>query len=511
MGLGHFGGGAAAARWLAGQGAAVTVSDAADENALADSLPLLADVPIAAIHLGGHRAEDFEQADLVVVNPAVRPDSPWLHAARQSGARLCTELELFIENCPAKIIGVTGSNGKSTTAAMIASILEQNTLPSPFGRGAGGKGTPNGKHDALTLTLSQGERGQIAARRTFLGGNIGGSLLDDLPRITPDDWIVLEISSFQLWHVGGDFCRRSCADEGEDRRQESPPTRTHGHGVCRVHVAVVTGCTPNHLDWHGSFADYAAAKQRILTGQTPDDFAVLNTFDTEAASWLPLVRGRPIPLPQLDALPMLSVLGEHNRINAACAAAAARAIGCEEADIRHGLETFAGLPQRLERIAAIDGRRFYNDSTATTPESTIAACGRSTRRCGSWRAERAKDSISGRLPRKSSATPVGRRFSDRLATNCSNTSLPSTPNSPRVAVETMQEALEWCWRRSRPGDAIVLSPACASTDQFRNFRHRGRRFAELVHCLTVGGDSVADCERITRFIGTASRLLTTAH
>ena len=128
MGLGHFGGGVAAARWLAGQGAIVTVSDLADENSLADSLPLLADVPIAAFHLGGHREEDFQQADLVVVNPAVRPDSPWLHVARQSGARLCTELELFIENCPARIIGVTGSNGKSTTAAMIASILNQASL-----------------------------------------------------------------------------------------------------------------------------------------------------------------------------------------------------------------------------------------------------------------------------------------------------------------------------------------------------------------------------------------------
>jgi len=195
MGLGHFGGGAAAARWLAGQGAVVTISDMADENALADSLPLLADVPIAAFHLGGHREEDFQRADLVVVNPAVRPDSPWLCFARQSGARLCTELELFIENCPARIIGVTGSNGKSTTAAMIASILNQS-LPSPnqpsvgARRGAGGEGGPTGDSKALTLTLSQRERGPITAgQRTFLGGNIGGSLLDDLPRMTPDSWL----------------------------------------------------------------------------------------------------------------------------------------------------------------------------------------------------------------------------------------------------------------------------------------------------------------------------------
>jgi len=123
MGLGHFGGGVAAARWLARQGAIVTVTDTADENELADSLASLADVPIDAMHLGGHCEEDFQGADLVVVNPAVQPNSPWLQVARQSGARLRTEIELFIEACPGQIVGVTGSNGKSTTAAMIASIL----------------------------------------------------------------------------------------------------------------------------------------------------------------------------------------------------------------------------------------------------------------------------------------------------------------------------------------------------------------------------------------------------
>ena len=305
MGLGHFGGGVAAARWLARQGAVVTISDAADENALADSLPLLADLPIAAIHLSGHRAEDFQHADLVVVNPAVRPGSAWLHAARQSGARLCTELELFCENCPAKIIAVTGSNGKSTTAAMIASIL--SSLPSSFGRGAGGEGGSMQNADALTRTLSQRERGRNAASQTFLGGNIGGSLLDDLPRMTADDWAVLEISSFQLWHSNSGTPHTPCEETQvctphtpcEETKVHTPhtPCEETAHGVCRVHVAVVTGCSPNHLDWHASFADYVAAKQRILAMQTADDFAVLNTFDAEAASWRRLVRGRMVPLP----------------------------------------------------------------------------------------------------------------------------------------------------------------------------------------------------------------------
>jgi UDP-N-acetylmuramoylalanine--D-glutamate ligase len=469
MGLGHFGGGVAAARWLARQGAVVTVSDAADENALADSLRLLADVPIAAIHLGGHRAEDFQCVDLVVVNPAVRPDSPWLHAARQSGARLCTELGLFVENCPAKIIAVTGSNGKSTTAAMIASILNQS-LPSSFGRGAGGAGEPMADGNALTLTLSQRERGQIAGgRRAFLGGNIGGSLLDDLPRITADDWVVLEISSFQLWHSA------PCTPH--------VPREEAAHGVCRVDVAVVTGCSPNHLDWHGNFSDYAAAKQRILAMQRADDVAVLNTFDAEAASWLSLVRGRLIPLPRLDTLPPLQQPGEHNRINAACAAAAATAVGCDDEQIRRGLAAFAGLPQRLECIATIDGRRFYNDSTATTPESTIAALRSLDVPIWLVAGGKSKGFDFQPLAAEIIDRACGAAFFGAARGELLDRVAAAAGEFPRTAVETMAEALDWCWRRSRFADAIVLAPACASTDQFRNFRQRGERFAELVDSL----------------------------
>ena len=207
---------------------------------------------------------------------------------------------------------------------------------------------------------------RAAGRRTFLGGNIGDSLLERLPEIGPDDWVVLEISSFQLWHGG----------------------------PCRLHGAVVTGCSPNHLDWHGAYADYVAAKQRILAGQTSEDFAVLATDDAEVASWSPLVRGRLIVLGRVgisacpeadknvyptelqsasDDLPAMQVPGRHNRMNAALAAAAAGAAGCRPEDVRRGLEGFRGLPQRLEWFATVDGRRFYNDSTATTPESTIAA------------------------------------------------------------------------------------------------------------------------------------------
>jgi UDP-N-acetylmuramoylalanine--D-glutamate ligase len=311
MGLGHFGGGAAAARWLARQGAVVTVTDLADDNTLADSLAELAGEAIADFHLGGHREEDFRRADLVVVNPAVRPDNRFLEIAGESGARLSSEIELFMEACPARIVGVTGSNGKSTTAGMTAAILAAD------------------------------------GRRAWLGGNIGGSLLGQLDRMGPGDWVVLEISSFQLWHLAGDA-----------RMPE---------------VAVVTGCSPNHLDWHGSYERYVAAKQRILSGQTPADLAVLNAHDAEVGSWCDLVRGRLLGLPNDDEIPPLCVRGEHNRVNAACAAAAAMGIGCDRAAIARGLGSFRPLPQRLERVAVVDGRTFYNDSAATTPEATVAA------------------------------------------------------------------------------------------------------------------------------------------
>jgi UDP-N-acetylmuramoylalanine--D-glutamate ligase len=421
MGLGHFGGGAAAARWLARQGAIVTVSDSADETALADTVRSLADVPIAAFHLGGHREDDFRNADLIVVNPAVKPHSPWLAVARDSGARLSTELELFMEHCPATMIGVTGSNGKSTTTAMIAAILN------------------------------------ASGHRTFLGGNIGGSLLDDLATITSDDWVVLEISSFQLWHFS--------------RSARMP------------HIAVVTGCTPNHLDWHADFTEYAETKRRLLAGQTPDDATVLNPFDREAASWSKFVRGRLVPPPRLDDLPPLQVVGRHNRINAACAWAAASAAGCMPETICRGLEQFQPLSQRLELFAEVEGRFFYNDSTATTPDSTIAALQSLDKPIWLLAGGKNKgfdfDALSAEVVRHARGAALFGSVAGQLHRQI----MAYDPRWPCVAVETMPEALEWCWSHSQPGDAIVLSPACASTDQFRNFRHRGEQFVELVQRL----------------------------
>jgi UDP-N-acetylmuramoylalanine--D-glutamate ligase len=421
MGLGHFGGGLAAARWLARQGAEVTVTDLADEAVLARSLGALSDVPIARFCLADHREADFRRADAVVVNPAVRPDDPFLQTARAAGARLTSEIELFLEACPAPVIGVTGSNGKSTTAAMTVAILEAD------------------------------------GRTAWLGGNIGSSLLEQVDEIGPDDCVVLELSSFQLHHLSAN--------------------------VPMPQVAVVTNCLPNHLDWHGSYDLYRTAKQRILAGQRAGDLAVLNTSDPEVCTWAGLVRGRQIPLIPPDEIPILAVPGEHNRIDAACAASAAMAAGCTREAVRRALESFCGLSHRLESIAVVEGRWFYDDSSSTTPDSTIAAL--EALEAPPWLLAGGRDKglDFGRLAAAIVRRSRGAAFYGSVRQELCRQVLACMPGFACTPVETLGEALRWCWLRSGSGECIVLSPACSSHDQFQNYQVRGERFVELVHAL----------------------------
>ena len=424
MGLGRHGGGVSAVRYLAEQGAKVTVSDFAPAGALAESLEALRGLPIHALKLGGHDEADFRDAECVAINPAVRSAHPCLRIARASGAVITSEVELFLERSPARTIGVTGSNGKSTTATLLAGML-----------GAAG-------------------------RRTWLGGNIGRSLLGELDRITREDWVVLELSSFQLAHLS-----------------DAAPL---------PQIAVITNCTPNHLDWHGDFAAYVAAKRRLLgqtstgsAGKSDKPLAILNARD-------PLVRGwsdSAVFSWPLSDVPALPVPGNHNRHNAACAAAAAEAAGVSRSIICKSLEAFRGLAHRLQFVGEVGGRRFFNDSKATSPHATMAALASLDEPLWLLAGGDAKGASFDDLAEAivGQARGAGLFGAAREAVRASIAT--KRAGFAARAHETLDEAFDWCWRQSRPGDAILLSPACASFDQFRDFGARGSAFCELVRRL----------------------------
>jgi UDP-N-acetylmuramoylalanine--D-glutamate ligase len=324
------------------------------------------------------------------------------------------------------VIGVTGSNGKSTTATMLAAILSAD------------------------------------GQKTWLGGNIGVSLLSELPAIETADRVVLELSSFQLAHLS-------------DRARF--PT-----------AAVVTNCTPNHLDWHGLLPAYTAAKRRLIDGLPPDGFAVLNPADPESWSWRGDLRAKLVTPAPTEQIPQLAVPGEHNRLNAALAAAAAVELGASATAITTGLGQFSGLEHRCQALEEAGGRRIIDDSKSTTPEATLSAL----TSCGGrvWLLLGGQDKgadfgpLQSQVVRQAAGAAcfgfVGRRLQAGLAQ--------LSTSFPCCAVTDLPAAFSWCWENSQPGDTILLSPACASLDQFRDFVHRAEVFRALVAAKRQGLD-----------------------
>jgi UDP-N-acetylmuramoylalanine--D-glutamate ligase len=414
MGLGRHGGGLGAAQFLARHGAVLTISDCGDASALAAPLAELADLPIHALHLGGHEPADFSKADFVVVNPAVRPGHACLQIARNAGATVTSEIEIFLERCPARVIGVSGSNGKSTTVTMLAEIL------------------------------------RATGRATWLGGNIGGSLLGDLDCMTSDDWVVLELSSFQLAHLS--------------EHAKLPE------------FSLVTNCTPNHLDWHSSFDDYAAAKRRLLAARQ----VVLNSHDSVLRHWNTELAPHVVVNWHDDRVPKLRVPGAHNRQNAACAAAVAELAGVSEQVITAALANFHGLEHRIEWVAEARGRQFYNDSKSTSPAATIAAIAAMDRPVWLLAGGVSKGTEFSELAATAVHGTAGAAFFGTAGNQILQSCQTIRPSYPAARHETLANSLRWCLEQSAPGDAILLSPACASFDQFQDFADRGRVFRRLV-------------------------------
>jgi UDP-N-acetylmuramoylalanine--D-glutamate ligase len=406
-------------RWLAGQGAEVTVSDAAPGEKLAESVHRLAGLDVS-LHLGGHDEADVTGADLVIVNPAVPPDAPMVRAAERAEVPWTTEINLFLQRCPCRWVGITGSVGKSTTTAMTGAILERRYT-------------------------------------THVGGNIGVSLLNSLPSMGPNDVAVLELSSFQL---------------------ESLPKV----GVSPA-VALVTNLSPNHLDRHGDMESYAAAKKNLFRFQAPGDVLILNGNDETLASWVEDAPGRVDWFDVSDEPFELGVPGEHNQANAQAAWAIARALDVSREDAAIALGMFEGLPHRLQRVAWRRGVTYYNDSKCTTPRGAIVALRAFAPRSavvivGGYDKGVSFDELAAELAGRAKAVLAIGDTANRIAAAVEQA---RTDDRPSVEVcGDLAEAVAQADRLTEPGDAVLLSPACASYDQFTNYEQRGERFVQLV-------------------------------
>lgn len=445
MGLGRFGGGIGVTRWLCAQGANVHVTDLSDEAHLAESLNALAGLRVTR-RLGTHDIADLTECDLLVVSPAVdKTKSDFFKAAIARGIPWSSEMNLFLERCRGRIVGITGSVGKSTTTAMIGAVLEAAAKQ------------PNWKHG-----------------RVWLGGNIGKSLLDELPAIAERDVVVLELSSFQL-------------DDAASLRW-SP------------HIAVVTNLKENHLDRHGTMSAYAAAKANIYGYQSANDVLIMphgNGVEGLPGGWAArknlirysidpetselIVEGGAAAGPRVK--PTLAVPGLHNLQNAAAALAVSRVLGVSDGVAVESLAAFKGLVHRLEFVAEVGGVKYYNDSKATTPDAAMTSLrafdggvvvmvggsdkGNSFAEFGRHLAQRAKAVVCMGDTREKIGAEIRQAMSGRA--------------SPRVMyAASFAEAMTMARESATRGDVVLLSPGCASYDWFSNYEERGETFRRHV-------------------------------
>ncbi|HEX3695640.1 MAG TPA: UDP-N-acetylmuramoyl-L-alanine--D-glutamate ligase [Polyangia bacterium] len=429
---------AAALLCVAGGAAQVTVTDRNSATQLAGALAKLP--PSVRQELGGHRRETFVGSDLIVLSPGV-PPIPEIAAARAGGVTIIGELELAGRFIEAPMVAITGTNGKSTTTTLCGLMLRATGAP------------------------------------TFVGGNLGTPLAEAVgtPAAGPRGYCVVEVSSFQL----------------ETSKTFHP------------RVAVLLNITPDHLDRYASMNEYAAAKARIFAGQGPGDFAVVNVDDLlvmRAAAGAPsrklgistehridggggwvegddlIVRlpGAPVEI-YPGTLPAL--VGRHNQQNALAALLAARLAGASAAEARRALVEFRPLAHRMELVAEKDGVSYYDDSKGTNVGAVVATLAGFPRPVVLIAGGRDKGGDYG--PLADVLAKVGRaavligEAAERIAA-----ALPAPLPVRRAA--SMDEAVALAARLSRPGDAVVLSPACSSFDMFRDYIHRAEVFRAAV-------------------------------
>jgi UDP-N-acetylmuramoylalanine--D-glutamate ligase len=411
--------------------------------------------------LGRHEEADFTGADLIVANQAVRPENRFLELARKNGIPVITETGLALALNPAPWLGITGSAGKSTTTALLHAMLL--------------------RHDPAAL----------------LGGNIGGDLLTRVERQPASSPVVVELSSYQLTYVGRDLA------EGFVR----PPR-----------VAVFTNLTPNHLDWHRDMDEYAATKQSLALRQKPEEWTVLNHEDANLRGWAGALPGRALWTSRRDSgmenaafleetpgspgaivlrtggeerarfsLERLRLMGDHNRLNAVQATAAACLFVGDEAAVRGGLETFPGLPHRLEIAVEAGGKLFVNDSKATTPEAAMTALRSVDRPCvliaGGYDKQSPFDALGEEIQRRAAGLVLLGAAAPRIRAAvlaAAGERPPALGALPLFeAGDDFAAAVAAAEKMTPEGGAVLLSPACASWGMFANYEERGERFKTI--------------------------------
>lgn len=435
VGLGRFGGGVGVARWLAGQGARVTVTDRANPESLADSIDALDDLDVT-FRLGGENPGAVETTALAIINPAViKARSDIFQAIVRRNIPWTTEINLFCERCPARVIGVTGAYGKSTTATMLAHVLETHT----------------GRDRDYT--------------DVYLGGNIGGSLLAVLNTIRPTDWVVLEISSAQL----------------EDLPRIGFAPR----------IAVVTNLSPHHIERYGTYSDYVAVKLGIVGDRGITEVAIVGPLDKTAEHLLhrllPDDPPRVLRVTPPDPPIRLPLPGDHQQENAACVLAVCQELGVSDEIVRSALGRFTGLAHRLEHIRTLDGVDYYNDSKSTSPHTTVIAI----QSLGQPIVAIVGGQDRG-VPKDACAEVLSRSCRLVICVGASGHGFAQavraapTPQTRAVICEVkgLEAAVKLAREQAHPKDAVLFSPGAPSYDAYVNFVERGRHFIALVNALS---------------------------
>lgn len=448
MGLGLQGSGMAAARYAAQQGADVRVTDMKSPQVLAPSVRALAGLPIEFI-LGQHREEDFVWADIVIRNPGVPRTSPYLLLAQEHGARIEMEIALFFLACPGRIIGVTGTRGKTTTASLLYEIIKASGAPA------------------------------------VLGGNVAGvETLSLLPQITPETQVVLELSSWQL--------------EGLAPHTISPS------------VAVMTNVYPDHLNTYSGMEEYAEAKANIFRFQPPNGLAVFNydnpwtrRFGEEApgvtwftslalgGSFARNIQTHDERAPQVSPFLFTEtpLMGQHNQENILLATTTARLLGVPDETIAATVRCFQSVPHRLQDVRLCNGVRFINDSTSTTPVAgrvaleafdapIVLVAGGNTKHLP---LERWPATI---VERCRAVVLLAGSGTDELVSALDEEVRHQQVSNPlRGVFNDFKQALAAAVALTQPGDVLLFSPGFTSFGMFQNEFERGDQFVAYVRAL----------------------------